>query len=136
MRRSRGRGWAPAAARLLAAGLAAAEQAPETSRQARGRERYVALCASCHGSEGAGDGPAAASFRVAPPDLRRIAERHGGFDPPTVAATIDGRGPGAHGSEEMPVWGSKRIRARKGTTGPTPAMLDLLAYLESIQVQP
>jgi len=123
---------------LLAACLARDAWAKETPQQTRGRQRYVALCASCHGTEGAGDGPAAAWMKEPPPDLRRIAERNGGrFDPRTVAATIDGRSmAGAHGSEDMPVWGWKRLRARKGDVGPSPGMLDLLAYLESIQVKP
>jgi len=126
------------AALLLAAGWTPAARAKETPQQARGRQRYMALCASCHGTEGAGDGPAATSMKQPPPDLRRIAERNGGrIDPRAVAAMIDGRSmAGAHGSEDMPVWGWKRLRARKGDGGPSPGMLDLLAYLESIQVKP
>jgi mono/diheme cytochrome c family protein len=128
--------WIVPAAVLLAALAAQGARAAETAQQARGRQRYLALCASCHGEDGSGGGPAASSMRVQPPDLRLIAERHGGFDRRTVAAIIDGREMlGGHGSEDMPVWGWKGLRARKATTGPTPAMLDLLAYLQSIQVK-
>ena len=73
-----------------------------------------------------------------PPDLRRIAERHGGFDRNAIAVIIDGRiMVNAHGSPDMPVWGWKGLRARKGSTGgPTPGMIELLDYLQSIQVKP
>jgi mono/diheme cytochrome c family protein len=129
--------WTVPAAMLLAACVSHEAKAQETASQTRGRQRYVALCASCHGQDGSGGGPAAASMRVAPPDLRLIAERHGGFDRRTIAAIIDGREmAGGHGSEDMPVWGWKGLRARKGETGPSPGMLDLLAYLQSIQAKP
>ncbi len=36
----------------------------------RGRELYAAKCAVCHGSEGDGQGPAAAGLPVKPPDFR------------------------------------------------------------------
>jgi len=126
------------AAIALAALAAYAAQAGATPAQTRGRQRFVALCASCHGEDASGNGPAASSMRSAPPDLRRIAERHGGqFDRRLVASIIDGRDmAGGHGSEAMPVWGWKGLRARKGETGPSPGMVDLLAYLESIQVKP
>ena len=129
--------WIVGAAALLAVCVMSEAKAAETAIQKRGRERFVALCASCHGTDGAGGGPAATSLRVPPPDLRRIAERHGGFDRRTIAVTIDGRAmAGAHGSLEMPIWGWKGLRARKGDGGPTPGMLDLLAWLELIQVKP
>jgi len=129
--------WSIGAAMLVAACATAAVQAAQPANQVRGRERYMALCASCHGTDGAGGGPAASSLKMPLPDLRRIAERRGGFDRTTIAATIDGRSmAGAHGSLDMPVWGWKGLRARKGETGPSPGMLDLLAYLQSIQVKP
>lgn len=133
----RSRGSIRAAALIAVCAAAAVQAAQPASRVARGRERYMALCASCHGPDGAGGGPAASSLKMPLPDLRRIAERRGGFDRTTIAATIDGRAmAGAHGSLDMPVWGWKGLRARKGETGPSPGMLDLLAYLQSIQVKP
>lgn len=132
------RGWIAGSVALFAACVAAAPAGAQSTAVARGKERYTALCASCHGPDGAGDGPAAASLRTSPPDLRRIAERNGGtFQPNAVAAIIDGRTmPGGHGSEELPIWGWKGLRARKADKGPTQAMREVLAYLESIQVKP
>lgn len=46
-----------------------------------GEELYRRLCASCHGVEGRGDGPVAASLRVEVPDLTRTASRARGMDP-------------------------------------------------------
>lgn len=116
---------------------AGAERTTPTQLE-RGAARYQRYCAACHGKQADGNGPMASSLRQAPSDLRRIAERNGGrFDRRTVAAAIDGRGTvGAHGTEDNPVWGWRGMRARKGGGTPSPSMLDMLAYLESIQIQP
>jgi mono/diheme cytochrome c family protein len=104
----------------------------------RGKARYERYCAACHGKTGDGNGPMASSLRQAPPDLRRLAERNGGrFDRRSVAAAIDGRRMSpAHGSDESPVWGWRGFRAVKGGGTPSPRLLDMLVYLESIQIQP
>jgi mono/diheme cytochrome c family protein len=72
-----------------------------------GKELYARFCASCHGAEGRGDGPVAASFKVEVPDLTLIARRAGGEYPrDRIARVIDGRHIiGAHGTRTMPVWG-------------------------------
>jgi mono/diheme cytochrome c family protein len=73
----------------------------------RGAELFKRFCASCHGDKGRGDGPVAPFFKVSPPDLTRIARRHGGeFPAEQVRKIIDGREvPAPHGAREMPVWG-------------------------------
>jgi mono/diheme cytochrome c family protein len=72
-----------------------------TEAALNGEEVYVRYCAPCHGLSGRGDGPAAAELRVAPPNLRLLAQRSGGeFPIPKIERSIDGRGmPRAHGSE-------------------------------------
>jgi mono/diheme cytochrome c family protein len=120
-----------------ATGEAAAAERTQPTQLERGAARYQRYCAACHGKSADGNGPMASSLRQAPSDLRRIAARNGGrFDRRTIAAQIDGRGmAAAHGSEESPVWGWKGFRARKGSGGtPSPRMLEILAYLESIQI--
>ena len=70
---------------------------------------YQQHCASCHGMDGRGDGPVATALVVPPSDLTMISARRGGEFPAGELRTwIDGRlAPSAHGSREMPVWGSR-----------------------------
>ena len=53
---------------------AAAETVAAASPVARGAEVFATNCASCHGPEGRGDGPAAAGLDPSPPDLRGVRE--------------------------------------------------------------
>jgi mono/diheme cytochrome c family protein len=74
----------------------------------QGPELYRAYCAVCHGKDGKGGGPAAASLKTSPPDLTRIAARNrGAFPFVKVQRIIAGEEtvPTSHGSREMPVWG-------------------------------
>jgi len=72
-----------------------------------GRKEFATYCASCHGADARGAGPAAVALRTAPADLTKIAARRGGeFPADEISAWIDGRlAPPAHGTREMPVWG-------------------------------
>jgi len=71
-------------------------------------ELFTAYCASCHGIDARGDGPAASALITPPSDLSRIAARRGGvFPDSSIARYIDGRFDlPAHGSREMPIWGT------------------------------
>jgi mono/diheme cytochrome c family protein len=93
---------------LLDAGVASAQPVPADRTLADlGAPLFQRYCASCHGTQGKGDGPAAASLRTKPADLTHIAARRGGkFPDGEIAQKIDGRFTVvAHGSREMPVWG-------------------------------
>ena len=73
-----------------------------------GAEIFRHYCASCHGVDGRGHGPASVALKHGAPDLTRIAQRNGGTFPfQRVKEIIEGKqsGPQAHGSREMPVWG-------------------------------
>ena len=73
-----------------------------------GPSLFQAYCATCHGMEANGNGPAASKVKTAPPDLTRISERNGGKFPFTrVERTISGENlrESAHGSRDMPIWG-------------------------------
>jgi mono/diheme cytochrome c family protein len=103
-----------------------------------GAEMYREYCASCHGKEGRGDGPAADALKVRPPDLTTLARRKGGkFPAGDVYQVIKwGGGIVGHGSKEMPVWG----RAFLSVSGRSQEQADqriknLVRYLESIQVK-
>jgi mono/diheme cytochrome c family protein len=81
-----------------------------------GEDLYRRFCASCHGTEGRGDGPVAASLRVEVPDLTQTARRVGGPDArDRIVRIIDGRYiVGAHGTRVMPVWGEDLSRLEIG----------------------
>ena len=101
-----------------------------------GRQMYKEYCAACHGSDGKGRGPVAASLRKPPSDLTTLAKRHGGNFPEEYVTHVLRFGPGfsAHGSSAMPVWGpifqdlenynEAAVRQR---------IKNLCEYLESIQ---
>ena len=62
---------------------------------------YRRYCASCHGLEGRGDGPAAAALSPPPADLTRL-----GYNLDELMWRIDGTQTiRAHGDSRMPVWG-------------------------------
>ena len=104
-----------------------------------GKPYFMGYCASCHGSSGRGDGPAAVSLRSRPADLTQIAARRGGrFSRAEIAQFIDGRfSVSAHGSREMPVWGEVFTRdipeADVAESIARGKVLVLVEYLKSIQ---
>lgn len=115
--------------------LGACVEEPETPRVI-----YLAECASCHGADGRGAGPAAAALDPTPPDLTTIAARNGGVFPRNqVMSTIDGLDRGSHFSAAMPEFGAGDlgetvIVEEDGLGTPIPIRLLALAdYLESIQ---
>src|SRR5215469_15659545 len=72
-----------------------------------GKGMYTAYCASCHGANGKGDGPAAPALKVPPTNLTLIAAKNGGTFPDAhIAQVIRGdSATAAHGNKDMPVWG-------------------------------
>ncbi|HXY26297.1 MAG TPA: cytochrome c [Candidatus Acidoferrum sp.] len=100
---------------LLAACLSSAQEKPviktvpmKQTSPASGKEMYTQYCASCHGADAKGTGPAAAALKTPPADLTTLAKRsEGGKYPRDHVATIlkEGTGVAAHGSADMPTWG-------------------------------
>ena len=73
-----------------------------------GAALYRAYCAVCHGVDARGRGPMAASLKIPPPDLTKVAARNGGVYPAArVERVISGEVelPTGHGTGAMPVWG-------------------------------
>lgn len=123
---------------LLSGHLVAQSQAIGLSQGALtvGRDLFLTHCATCHGEDARGDGPAAASLRVAPGDLTQFARRNGGLFPSAkIYRVIEGRDVGAHGSVEMPVWGRVfRVTPSESTDAEVRARIEaIVRYLESIQ---
>jgi mono/diheme cytochrome c family protein len=103
---------------------------------ADGAAEYRARCASCHGEDGTGDGPAASALRNRPSDLRLLAKKNGGVFPGKVIETvIDGRKTiRAHGNFEMPVWGQELSQSAADGEA-AKRILAIIGYLRNIQLK-
>jgi len=103
-----------------------------------GNQTFLQYCASCHGKDAKGGGPAAFAMKIPPPDLTALATRHEGKYPAgyVSAVLIFGRSLASHGSEDMPVWGSrfKNLDPEHDPTGQQ-HIDDLVAYIQSLQVK-
>jgi mono/diheme cytochrome c family protein len=81
----------------------------KNTNAASGQGMFNAYCAVCHGVSGKGDGPAASEFKIPPANLTTLAQRHDGKFPEDYVVQILETGPRdakAHGSKDMPVWGT------------------------------
>jgi mono/diheme cytochrome c family protein len=112
---------------LALTGIAGQKQ-PKADQLVEAKEWFRAYCATCHGVDGKGHGPAASALKQPPADLTTLAKRnHGKFPADYVKKVlVHGVSVPAHGNAEMPIW------------GPTFAGINdrqLIEYLESLQVQ-
>jgi mono/diheme cytochrome c family protein len=84
-----------------------ANKAPAQRAVAAGKQTYMHYCASCHGVDARGDGPAAFMLKTTPPDLTALAKRHGGKFPYEYVSDVlrFGTRIRSHGSSDMPIWG-------------------------------
>lgn len=78
----------------------------EYTQPGSGVDMFKGYCAPCHGADGKGTGPAAASLKKAPADLTALTRKNNGkFPELEVSNTIKGEGGASHGSRDMPMWG-------------------------------
>jgi mono/diheme cytochrome c family protein len=132
---------------LLAGLFAAASTAPDQKTKSKtdqpghliqslkGADIYRAYCASCHGSEGKGDGPVAAALTAKIPDLTTISQRNAGvFPTDRVRKVILGdESVLGHGSREMPVWGPIFHQVEADRDYGEVRLQNITDYLRSIQ---
>jgi len=118
-------------------GSSPSAQEPTARVPLDGRSVYLAYCASCHGVEGKGDGPAAEAMKRKPVDLTTIAKNNKGMFPRRTIedVIVNGGRWKAHGSKEMPTWGPVFRLADPSENIPTARLQNLLFYLEGIQTQ-
>jgi mono/diheme cytochrome c family protein len=106
---------------------------------ASGSQMYATYCASCHGREGLGNGPAAPALRVAPADLTTLSRHNGGVFPMerVLAELRFGVATPAHGSPEMPIWGDLMMTLNASPAESNMVMhqrlLNLGEYLKTMQ---
>lgn len=84
---------------------------------------YATYCATCHGSAGKGDGPAAAALQPAPADFSTAAFQDGRTDQQLNDAIAKG-GPAVGKSPMMVAWGGT-LSAQQVT--------DLVAYIRTLR---
>jgi mono/diheme cytochrome c family protein len=123
-----------------ALGLAMAQTVKTTSapytNPTSGKDMYKAYCASCHGVDGTGSGPAASAMKSPVPDLTQLSKKNGGKFPADHVASVirgDSNRP-SHGSTDMPVWGPVFMKVSDNHVGEAQLRVRNLAdYIQSIQ---
>ncbi len=103
-----------------------------------GKEMYKAYCASCHGLDGKGGGPAASAMKAPLPDLTMLVKKNGGkFPSDHVAAVIQGDANSpSHGSADMPVWGPVFLKVSQHHPGQVQQRVhNLTEYIDSLQAK-
>ncbi len=106
-----------------------------------GKMMFNSYCAPCHGINGRGDGPAAASLKIPPADLTLLSQNNRGQFPDahTVAVLRFGTNVPAHGTAEMPVWGpvlsSMASNNDKNSAEEMLRVSNLVHYLQTMQAK-
>lgn len=102
-----------------------------------GRQMYMNYCASCHGVDGRGSGPAASSLKTPPADLTRLSKSNKGRYPSDYVISVlqSGVSTPGHGTTDMPVWGSifAQIDGGQRSLTKTLRISNLSGYLQTIQ---
>jgi len=125
---------------VLGVGVSTAQ---ETDVIEVGKREFQRSCATCHGVDATGNGPAAAALLVKPADLTQLAKHHGGVflfwrTYEKISGQDEQRIPG-HGTREMPIWGERFRFAPQASedqkTSVRGRILSLVHYLQSIQAK-
>ena len=96
--------WLMAAGVIICLNVSARAEDPDA-----GKAEYLSSCATCHGSDGKGNGPHSSKLKTRPADLTLFAKKNNGVFPlSAVYDAIDGRNAiGSHGIRDMPIWGCR-----------------------------
>jgi mono/diheme cytochrome c family protein len=111
------------------------EELPPLIRSTKGSDLFRAYCASCHGVDAKGNGPAAPALKAKVPDLTVLSKNNKGqFPEARVRKVIMGDDVVvAHGSREMPIWGPIFHQIEEDVDRGNVRLENLVKYLESIQ---
>ena len=130
---------------FLSATLAMAQETKKTIKKepmqvtspGSGEEMFNAYCAVCHGKDAKGDGPAASEFKIPPANLTGLSRNHDGKFPEAYVAQVIQNGPRdakAHGSKDMPVWGTL-FSATDDPATVKQRIYNLSKYIDSLQAK-
>jgi mono/diheme cytochrome c family protein len=106
---------------------------------ASGPQMYATYCATCHGQDGKGNGPAAKALKIPPVDLTTLSQKNGGVFPSNHVNSVlqFGVENPAHGSASMPIWGNLMLTLHAGSSNPDvqvhQRIINLTDYLKKIQ---
>ena len=111
---------------------------PQAGLSSSGASVYKSYCASCHGVDGGGNGPAAQAFVMRPSDLRKLTIGNGGkFPVYRVIKMLGGVDEiTAHGGKQMPVWVPAFRETQPKDARLAERVRSLVTFLESIQEKP
>ncbi len=100
-----------------------------------GKDNFMTYCATCHGKDAKGNGPAADALKRAPANLTELSVRNAGkFPELRVIRYIKGDDMiAAHGSRDMPVWGKLFRSLGEDSATVSLRVSNLIDYLKSIQ---
>jgi len=113
---------------------------PLVVKSTYGADLYKFYCSNCHGVTAHGSG-AVSPLQLPAPDLTALARQNGGVFPRDRIRTSITFGPaasgrGAHGTKEMPVWGTVFRGLDKNDTMTAIRIENLVDYLVSVQEIP
>ena len=115
------------------------EEPPLVIESTYGADLYQFYCATCHGATG--QGATLRSSRMAPPpDLTRLTRQHGGVYPRDRVRdtiTFGSKAPAApaHGTADMPVWGTIFRGLEPSDTHVAIRIENLVRFIETLQDQ-
>jgi len=126
---------AVAAMAAIAAGQTTGPRLPPLAIESMyGPDLYRFYCATCHGRDGKGGGPVAASLKNVPPDLTQLSRRqNGAFPRREVEMIIRGPSTPTHGTDEMPVWGPIFLALDPSDARVNARINSLVSYIETMQ---
>ena len=125
------------AALLWSADKKEVKKIPVTATRAdSAMDMFKTYCASCHGVDGKGHGPAAEALKMPPADLTVLKQKNGGtFPAGRVSRVVEGADVvTAHGSSDMPTWGPIFHSLDPSNAALTKLRIsNLTKYIESMQ---
>jgi mono/diheme cytochrome c family protein len=111
--------------------------APRPTTAIGGKALYSQYCAVCHGADGKGAGPAAVALKQSPTDLTHLSRQNGGeFPEERFIKMMNGEvATAAHGTAEMPIWGSDFRNTTTNVNLVQDRIHALLNYVEELQAK-